>query len=323
MASSDAESAYPNILLLSSRFDLSTDFIVSKLRQEPVSYLRLNSEDLSNTSFELNPITRRCEVVLEGRRYTITPETLISVLFRRPVFFREYGRVDRSPEENFSRNQWAALMRNLVLYSEARWVNDPVATYRAELKAIQLFSASQVGFAVPDTRISNNPNPDSIPMGSRVAVKGLDTVLVRDSDLEVFGFTTSELVTQLTEFSWSSAPATIQTWLEDKLDIRVTVAGASLFAVKITDQSGAPISGDWRLRKDKAQFSEIELPQSIQEKCFILMRSLGLRFGCIDLALCDDEYYFLEINPTGEWAWLVDSTGVKVDVAMAETLISG
>ena len=49
----------------------------------------------------------------------------------------------------------------------------------------------------------------------------------------------------------------------------------------------------------------------------------GLVFGAIDLALQDGKYYFLEINPTGEWGWLVDQAGLPIDEAIAEALLEG
>ena len=44
------------------------------------------------------------------------------------------------------------------------------------------------------------------------------------------------------------------------------------------------------------------------------IKALGLEFGAIDLALQDDVYYFLEINPTGEWGWLM---GAELPIAEA------
>jgi glutathione synthase/RimK-type ligase-like ATP-grasp enzyme len=152
-----------------------------------------------------------------------------------------------------------------------------------------------------------------------VAVKGLDTVLLRVDGHEIFGFTTFEASEKLESGAWRLAPATIQAALTDKLDIRVTVVEDQVFAASIT-VDGYPIAEDWRRRKRDAQFRRFDLPLETTERCRKLVRSLGLRFGAIDLALCDGEYYFLEINPTGEWAWLVDSAGLPIDEAIANAL---
>jgi len=34
------------------------------------------------------------------------------------------------------------------------------------------------------------------------------------------------------------------------------------------------------------------------------MNNLGLKFGRIDFLLKNNEYFFLEVTPNGQWAWL-------------------
>ncbi len=315
-----AKPLQPQVLVIASRYDLTCDYVIAGLRRRSIPYLRLNSEDLAALAIELDPIRRRLVIQRAGRSYCVTPHGLRSVFFRRPVFLRDYGDDHRSSAEQFSRLQWAAFFRNLMLFNEARWFNDPVATYRAEHKAVQLSTAAKLGFAVPLTRITNSPHPHSFGDGcKRVAVKGLDTILLRADGLEMFGFTTFEATDKLEPDVWRAAPATIQAALVNKLDIRVTVIEDRVFSASIT-ANGAPLSGDWRTQKRNVQFHKFDLPRETAERCQMLVKSLGLRFGGIDLALSGREYYFLEVNPTGEWAWLVDAAGLPIDEAIAEAL---
>lgn len=314
------EDQHPEVLVLASRYDLTCDYVVTHLRRKSKLYLRLNSEDFSDYTVELDPIQRHLLLKLGAKRYCITPYCLQSVLFRRPVFLRDYGEDNRSTGERFSHIQWAAFIRNLMLFKEALWVNDPAATYKAEHKAVQLSVAACLGFSVPKTRVTNSPHPYLLgEKCDRVAIKGLDTVLLRSNGYEMFGFTTFESPEQLEPDSWRSAPAIVQAALINKLDIRVTVVGDRVFAAAIT-VGGNPVPDDWRMHKRHAQFREFDLPPETAGRCRALVGALGLVFGAIDLALCDGEYYFLEINPTGEWAWLVDSAGLPIDEAIADCL---
>ena len=43
------------------------------------------------------------------------------------------------------------------------------------------------------------------------------------------------------------------------------------------------------------------------------MKNLNLSFGGVDLAFSKGKYYFIEVNPTGEWGWLVKTTGYEID----------
>lgn len=310
----------PRVLILASRFDVSCDYVVSRLRASEIPYFRLNSEDLSASILELDPVRRKLIVQQERVRCVVTPACLRSVYFRRPVFLRDYGGEAHDPADVFSRIQWAAFMRNLMIFDEVNWVNDPTATYRAEHKAVQLARASEVGFAVPDTIMTNAPSAKILKsLPACLAIKGVDTVLLRDGDQEMFGFTTIEAADSLTPSAWRSAPATVQAALTDKLDIRVTMVGDRLFATSIT-VNGKGVPGDWRCEKRNVRFTAYELPVEIARLCQSLMGALDLAFGGIDLALQGNQYFFLEVNPTGEWAWLVDGAGLPIDKAIAELL---
>jgi len=314
------ETVCPAVLLVSSRFDFTCDYVVAALRRRNIGYLRLNSEDLPGCAVTLDPVGRHLSVILGDTQFLIAPTSLRSVLFRRPVFLRDYGDDSRTAQERFARIQWASFMQNLLLFDSARWYNDPTCTYKAEHKAIQLHKAAQVGLLVPETVVTNTPRQGSLSLpGDRFAVKGLDTVMVREAGEEIFGFTTFAVNSDLSDPAWASAPTVLQEAISCKTDVRVTVVEERVFAVEIL-VTGEGVDDDWRIHKRTAQFIPHNLPDGVSGKCVELVAALGLRYGAIDLALSGSKYYFLEINPTGEWAWLVDAAGLPIDEAVADAL---
>ena len=54
----------------------------------------------------------------------------------------------------------------------------------------------------------------------------------------------------------------------------------------------------------------------------LIMKKLSLSFGGIDLALVGDTYYFIEVNPTGEWGWLTSCANLPIDKAIVDTLVN-
>lgn len=317
-----AHEVYPEVVILSTRFDFTSDYIVAQLHDKGVPYLRINSEDMSLFNVILDPVSQTLTLENNDYLYVVSPKSVRSFLFRRPVFLRDYGDDHRKPEERFSRIQWATLIRNLILFEDARWINDPVATYRAEHKAYQLYAASKVGFSVPNTIITNNPSTNVLSSFSDpVVMKGLDTVLLRFDGQELFGYTHLVNSSELDCANWRTAPGIIQQALLNKLDLRVTVINDIVFCAAIT-WNNENIKGDWRARMREAEFSPYDLPTEVRIRCISLLKELGLRYGAIDLAVDSGEFYFLEINPTGEWAWLVNSTGMRIDSAITDALIS-
>lgn len=310
----------PPILLVCSRYDLSVDYVVAQLRHRGVEYFRLNTEDLPDLSVTLDPIAKLLKVQDDESHWHFSSETLRSIYFRRPVFLREFGTA-RSLPERFSLPQWAAFERSLTLFTEAHWVNAPTATYCAESKPLQLALASECGFSVPKTLVGNSEDASSQLDSDILALKSLEVVYIEDGPTQTFVYTR---ILDRADIGpgGQSAPAIYQEALDPKIDLRVTVVGEQVFSASIVGRTGESVSGDWRVQKEKLNFQPHTLPQEIERKCVELTHQLGLSFGGIDLALRDGQYYFIEINPTGEWSWLVDSAGLAIDVAIADELCS-
>lgn len=312
----------PAVLLLASKFDFSCDYVVAQLKKQGVTYFRFNSEDFDE--FAVVAVPEESTVFLEahGTAVECNPESLKSIYFRRAVYPREPSVNGESLDEQLNRTHRSAFMRSFMVLDSCKWMNHPAATYQAEHKAVQLSLAHRLGFTIPRTVITNHSKGVlQAAAGDRlVAVKGLETVLLWQGKLETFGYT-SLVDTEFAQRSYlSSAPLIAQQALEDKLDLRVTVVDDQVFCVSVTAH-GHPIIGDWRLAKTDAEFQLFELPPDVVKRCLRLTASLGLVFEAIDLALRDGTYFFLEINPTGEWGWLVDQAGLAIDKAISNSLM--
>lgn len=309
----------PTVLVLANLHDFSSDKVCLALAQAGVTYLRLNRDQLAELQLRLFPIEPRLEVEFNDQTW-IVDKTLQSVWFRQPTYLRNSeGRILTAAEQ-LDRSQWMAFIRALSVFEEARWVNDPAATFRAENKAWQLRVASTIGFDVPTTLISNDPTaPVPATIGDPVALKALDTVLLREGETQTFAFTQIVPWVACSGEDFHKIPSTLQMALHNKLDLRVTIIGEKLWCVAIRYKEKG-IEGDWRLhKKGELSYETFDLPDETARRCFALMRRMGLIMAGIDLALSDNHYWFIEINPTGEWGWL-DSPARPIASAIATAL---
>lgn len=202
------------------------------------------------------------------------------------------------------------------MFDHAAWMNWPQDTYLAESKPYQLLIAHRCGFNIPNTLVGNVVSNDT---NEPIIVKSLDTVLLREGNDCLFTYST--LTEDISEEASASAPFMNQEYIKDKIDIRVTIIGNKLYAIRIL-ADGHPIAGDWRIMpKESLQYVNIALPQSIAESCMALTQNLGLAFAAIDLLEREGNYYFLEVNPTGEWGWL-NSNERPFAALIADWLIS-
>jgi glutathione synthase/RimK-type ligase-like ATP-grasp enzyme len=78
----------------------------------------------------------------------------------------------------------------------------------------------------------------------------------------------------------------------------------------VADIKGDSSLVDWRDPAVSVRYSESSLGPEVQTMCKAMLEKLGLKYGAFDFVRRPEgELVFLEINPTGEWAWLEDRLG--------------
>jgi len=307
-------------LIVSSLYDFSTDLITHELERRGKKYLRLNREEFNDYRLTIDTQETLFKVNIHDKNYVIPP-SLKAVYYRQPIFLRNTPGEALSISEQLSRSQWMGFLRSLAIFERAKWINPLAATYLAETKAYQLAVANSIGFNTPQTLIGNDFRAFQKFEG-KIIIKSLDTVLLREDDHCLFTYSTIKNAKELNDENVSTAPLTVQEYISPKTDIRVTVIGKELVAVKITS-GGLGIEEDWRtIERDKIEYTDIELPNKIKDLCFEMLEKLGLNFGAIDLiANNNDDYIFIEINPTGEWGWLVNEER-KLHIDIVDLIVS-
>src|SRR5690349_17494163 len=129
------------VLLVSNSLDFATDYIVRRLLERKVEYLRIDLDLAHTDQIWLDPVRQALDVRYENRSIQIRAHELRSVLFRAPTHLSESSGDRYQPQERLQRHQWAAFGRSLMLFNCAKWVNQPQATYFAESKPVQLSAA--------------------------------------------------------------------------------------------------------------------------------------------------------------------------------------
>ncbi|HNW23351.1 MAG TPA: hypothetical protein PKH06_01150 [Candidatus Dojkabacteria bacterium] len=114
-------------------------------------------------------------------------------------------------------------------------------------------------------------------------------------------------------------PMIFQERITKVFDLRVTVIGEQVFGCKIVSKDL-----DWRLSQSKADtiYTPFTLENSFAQKCIEMTRYLGLNFGAFDFVKSiEEEIFFLEVNPNGQWGFIEEKTGLPLSKAMAELLV--
>jgi hypothetical protein len=104
------------------------------------------------------------------------------------------------------------------------------------------------------------------------------------------------------------------------VDVRVTAVGDELFAAEI-DARRSPSPDDYRGFERRCRFARCRLPAGVERGLRALLRELGLVYGAADLRRRDDgAWFFLEVNPGGQWLFVEERTGLRITEAVAALL---
>ena len=282
-------------LIISSTIDFSTDLVCYQLMMSGEKFYRLNRDEFIKHNIVVDLQKKSMMISIEDEEYNIQFEQLKGVFYRAPVFLRTQAKAELSVQEQLERNQWSSFLRNLIIFQNANWINNPVYTYRAENKMFQLCVAESCGLQIPKTYVSNI-SVNMLEREKKYIVKSLDTALFYDTQNNKEMFTYSNVVSgeELQDYELASAPIIIQEFLNPKVDCRVTYIQGKLFPVKIL-QNGEGLYGDWRLRKDELEYVPFQLPPNISVAICKLMQKLEIQFGGIDLAIVVKNIFLLKL----------------------------
>ncbi len=198
-------------------------------------------------------------------------------------------------------------------------------------KLHQLEVAGRLGFTVPRTLVTNSPErflEFYEECHGQVVSKNSTRLKIRqDNELRIAYTYPVHRRNTANYQAIRYAPVVFQEEVSKKLELRVTVVGNQVFPAAIQSQGSRALQHDWRHYHDFGEskyYSAYALPAKVEALCVRLLEALGICFGAIDLIVTpEDDYVFLEVNPSGEWYWTESYAGLPIADAIAELLIRG
>lgn len=172
------------ILVISHKQDYTADFVVNKLNKRGISYRRFNCEDILLSNLTLRFQTANTEYSILGEDH------YDSVWFRRTKLPELKGLSDE--QKFFVLGETEALLRNLFLIIDAKWLSPPDLVYRAENKLLQLKTAKKIGFSIPNTLVTNSKSElkDFFSDNKKnIIIKPLSQTRIPSIDGDMFIFT--------------------------------------------------------------------------------------------------------------------------------------
>lgn len=324
------------ILIIGDVTDLCIPWVGRYLEQHKIPFLQFNLADFplhAKLTATYHQHRYAAELALPGQP-SIDLDTIQSVWYR---ITKDYVLPNAIPDSqrDFARDECHQMIQGLFDNLHCFWVSHPSRIKECRHKLRQLHLAQELGFEVPQTLVTNDPNKVRAfydATGGKIIYKVLDkdVILHKDNVLkrpitETVIYTTLIKPYHLEYLdSVHYAPCLFQEYIQTQVDLRITVVGRRIFAAEIhslrTEQTKHGRNDDLANKPCQPH----QLPLCLEQKCVSMVEELGLAYGAIDMILTPEgRYVFLEINPNGEYVWIESLTGLPISEALAEMLIEG
>lgn len=227
------------------------------------------------------------------------------------IWCRRFTRPQRSEgSRGFVSDQWNAAGWSWPRLAPTTWIDAPRHIIDAEQKAVQLQCAFAAGFRVPRTLISQDV--DRISAFAAAETDGVIVKPLRGSiDRQIYTIDLTDAAFERPG-TFAAFPAIYQQKIRGDRHVRIVCLPNVTATFMITSHEL-----DWRRTRD-VSICRIDTDPVVAACCESLLRSLQLTMGVIDAKLQDDELFFLEVNPQGQFLFLEALSGINLRDAYAD-----
>lgn len=286
------------ILIISREEDYTTQEVCKWLRYFEKNFVLINE---SNKILEIKIKSGEIKITTNYEEFSLYE--VKSFWYRRGKFF--FDKEECLDKQNYF---------DYKLLEEMRIVNDYLMSrlgsydyFNKDLnKLVVLDIANELGFKTPKSLLTYQKDDlKSYFNGNRIITKTLGEVISYMDEENTYSSTTTEV--KMDELEDHFHLSFFQQLIEKKYEIRTFVYNGKFYSSAIFSQLEEKTKIDYR-NYDYTKLNRqvaYQLPASLEDKILKLLGKLNLTSGSIDFIYgVDHEYYFLEINPIGQFGML-------------------
>ena len=314
------------VLVLSGPDDSTADAVVAELVERGAPIARMDLGDFpARMTMRARLGDGRWQGELSAADQAVDLVDVGAVYYRRPTRFTFPDGMSDA-DAVFAATEAQFGLGGVLAALDVLWVNNPARVAFAEYKPVQLRVAAGSGLAVPRTLVTNDHSAAqefAAAVDRQIVCKTLSSLVLSEGGQPRITYTTPINPATIDSDSLATTAHLLQERLPKRHDARVTMVGDRSFAVAIHAGTDAAQT-DWRADYDALTYTPIEPPEHIVAGMSRYLRAFGLTFGAFDFTVTpQDDWVFLECNPSGQWLWLQEQAGLPIAAALAAFLAKG
>jgi len=316
------------VLLITHSGDFFTiDRVIEALLKKGVQPFRFDTDQFPlNVQLTANFGKSKSDHQLEYNGHSISTKQVQAVWLRR-IWEPDFKELDPQYQQACAKESKATLNGFWDSLREANWVDHLVRIEAASNKLLQLRLASELGFTIPQTLITNKAEAarEFFQQVNGKMVSKLLTALSRSMESTSFFLYTSLVKEEDLQDAESLryCPMVFQEQISKQQELRVIYVNGKVFVGALNASVYEDSTVDWRSPGiEVGAWQNHQLPEELIRRLQTFMGELGLLFGAFDFILTPSgDYVFLEVNPGGEWGMLERDLNLPISQAIADTLI--
>jgi ATP-GRASP peptide maturase of grasp-with-spasm system len=317
------------ILILTNSKDVSADFVEKWLHEYNTFFFRINADELfENTKLFIdicnNELTIN-EVVIKAKDVKIVWYRKFGSLDNTAYFKKLKKKIPSVDYKQLINESYEVLETISQLFDKSKWLTN-YKNIRINKMTI-LKEAVNLGLKVPKTFVVNQKEQIvNLSKSIDLITKSIYEILFFNRNDISFSMFTKELKeSDLELLPLFFNPSLVQEKIIKKFEVRAFYLLGTFYSMAIFSQFQESSKTDFRKTdiENPNNIVPIEIPTEIRIKLEQLLIKIGLNCCSIDLIVNeDDEFIFLEINPTGQFGMIGLPLNYELHKKIAKTLIS-
>ena len=309
------------ILILTEKFDIPTENVISKLETENANFKVIYGSDFLEIPFLIN--LNKNFIFTNNEKI----ENINIVWYRR--WISKLFRFSENPKEDeYLRREFEEFSSNFMLNLPVKkWLNTPPYINSFPSKSHQLKKAKDLGLCIPTTIITNHLQFLKAfykKNEKNIITKNLsDPYFYSEEDQNFATYTTLVNQQEIEKQETLFFPSLFQNNIDKIIEIRIFYFLEKFYSYAIFSSNNKQTVVDFRIYDytKPNRIMKYELPNYIKKKLINFMKSFNLDTGSIDMIVDkSNNFIFLEVNPQGQFGGM-EEYGLSIEKDIADYLI--
>jgi ATP-GRASP peptide maturase of grasp-with-spasm system len=313
------------IIIFSENSDNSTIDIMKWLKVKGYNVCRINSDD---KNLQVSIFENIVNISTSFDKFSIDKNSIC--WFRRAEYASVY--INSQTDIEQEKSTFRFLEKRQTFNSLKSWIINNCQCYSEFYgdkfnKIDVLIKAQKIGIKVAEWLVTNNKDT-AISFAKKyeyIAVKPFHSFFFNDENFVYKNLTEKLTYIDIQQFSQNFVPRIFQQYIDKKYELRSFYFDGNFFTYAILSQNNPNTIIDFRNydEDNPNRCVPFNLPPEYCEKLILLMQKLELDTGSFDILIDkNDVYYFLEVNPVGQFGYGSYQCNFNIEEFIANKIIN-